>query len=231
MELESIESALFLANNLYGLEMNPDTFTEVALVAWNRIGNKYCRLYRCQRQIDSESLIIELPCNADFVEAVTYNFEDWEYSTNKNVNGDTYSQFTENYIESRKIFNDPLYLPGKLAKFKQFGNILQFDKNYGLVNILYKGIYVDDEGLPLIQEKERDAIACFVAMTDKFKQGWKANNPQIIQIAKSLEIDWKRLCDAARIPVYINQNEMNQILDAKVSANRKIFNKTYKPYN
>jgi len=28
---------------------------------------------------------------------------------------------------------------------------------------LYKGVEVDDEGLPMINEKQKDAIACFIA--------------------------------------------------------------------
>ena len=30
---------------LYGLELNPDEFESLGLTAWNRIGNKDCRLY------------------------------------------------------------------------------------------------------------------------------------------------------------------------------------------
>lgn len=44
-----------------------------------------------------------------------------------------------------------------------------------------------------------------------------------------LESRWYKLCDAARVPEHISQNEMNKILDAKTSWNRKIFNKSYKP--
>ena len=51
----------------------------------------------------------------------------------------------------------------------------------------------------------------------------------MIQEAQLLEQRWLKLCDAARVPSYMNQNDINRILDAKVSFNRKIFNKSYKP--
>ena len=51
----------------------------------------------------------------------------------------------------------------------------------------------------------------------------------MLQEAQLLEQRWLKLCDAARVSIYINQNEMNTILDAKTSWNRKIFNKSYKP--
>ena len=40
---------------------------------------------------------------------------------------------------------------------------------------------------------------------------------------------WLFLLDAARVPDYISQNEMNDILDAKYSWDRKVYNKSYKP--
>jgi hypothetical protein len=47
-------------------------------------------------------------------------------------------------------------------------------------------------------------------------------------MANLLKAEWLKYCDAARVD-YINQNDMNNILDAKTSWNRKIFNKSYKP--
>ena len=44
-----------------------------------------------------------------------------------------------------------------------------------------------------------------------------------------LEQRWLRLCDEARVAIKLNQNEMNQILDAKTSWGRKLYNKSYKP--
>ena len=50
----------------------------------------------------------------------------------------------------------------------------------------------------------------------------------MLQEAQLLEQRWYKLCDARIFPMYINQNDMNEILDAKTSWNRKIFNKTWK---
>ena len=48
-------------------------------------------------------------------------------------------------------------------------------------------------------------------------------------MAQYLYQQWLKYCDSARVPLYINQNEMNEILDSKSSWNRKIYNKSYKP--
>ena len=218
-----------VANSLYGLELEPEQFEELGLTAWNLIGNKTVRLYNYSADISCDDLSVQLPCNCDIIEAVTYNHEDWNYSTNKTVNGDYNSQFTEQYIEARKLYQAPLYVSGKYAKYERVGDILYFDKDYGKVNILYKGVILDEDGLPKVNEKEALAIATYIAFATKQKQGWITNNQNIIQLAQYLYQQWLKYCDSARVPLSIDQNTMNQVLDAKSSWNRKVYNKAYKP--
>ena len=218
-----------VANSLYGLELEPEQYEELGLTAWNLIGNKTVRLYNYSADISCDNLSVQLPCNCDIIEAVTYNHEDWNYSTNKTVNGDYNSQFTEQYIEARKLYQSPLYISGKYAKYERVGDTLYFDKDYGKVNILYKGIILDEDGLPKVNEKEALAIATYIAFATKQKQGWITNNQNIIQLAQYLYQQWLKYCDSARVPLSIDQNTMNQVLDAKSSWNRKVYNKAYKP--
>ena len=218
-----------VANSLYGLELEPEQFEELGLTAWNLIGNKTVRLYNYSANISCDNLSVQLPCNCDIIEAVTYNHEDWNYSTNKTVNGDYNSQFTEQYVEARKLYQSPLYISGKYAKYERVGDTLYFDKDYGKVNILYKGVILDEDGLPKVNEKEALAIATYIAFATKQKQGWITNNQNIIQLAQYLYQQWLKYCDSARVPLSIDQNTMNQVLDAKSSWNRKVYNKAYKP--
>lgn len=227
--MENFNSAYYQMHLLYETELTPEEFEEIGLIAWGKIGNRRTRLYRYVTDIQCPDNTVELPCNCDIIEAVTYGFEEWNYVTNDTVNGDYASQFIENYIESRKLYSDPLYVSGKYAKFERVGDTLYFEKNYGHVNILYKGIILDEEGLPEINHKEKDAIACYCACIKRFKEGWKNHNQNMLQEAQLLEQKWLKLCDAARIPIHLSQNDMNEILDAKSSWNRKIFNKGYKP--
>lgn len=223
-------TAMFQANLQYGLELQEQDFEEIALIAWQRIGNKRVRTYRYCTSVDCDGDgSIELPCNADIIEAVTYGFEDWNYTDNIKPNGDVNSAFTEGYIESRKAFNNPLYISGKLVKYERVGDKLYINSGYtGKINILYRGIVLDDDGLPELTDKEVDAIAAYCAYTVKFKQYLQTNNKDILQAAQFLQNEWNRLCDAARVSEYISQNEMNDILDAKTSWNRKVYGKTYK---
>ena len=140
--------AMSLMETLYGITLQEDQFEETALVGWNLIGNKRTRLYRYSTCVSDCSEGVQLPCNADIIEAVTTNFEEWNYSTNDTPNGDIYTAFVEAYIENRKAFRDPLYAKGKFVKYERVGNMLYFDRPHGKINILYKGVLVDDSGLP-----------------------------------------------------------------------------------
>lgn len=230
MTHNDFHAAMYQANLLYGVSFaNPDEFEEIALIAYSMIGNKNTRLYRYKAKISEDDLSVELPCNCDILEAVTYNWEDWNYTTGYNPNGDIHSAFTEQYIESRKAFDDPLYIKGKFADYQRIGNKLYFDKNYGTVNILYKGQVLDGDGLPELNDKEVQAIAAYCAYVIKYREGIATNNANLIQVANTLKQEWFRYCSQAQVPEEISQNEMNNILDVKTQWMRKVHNKSYKP--
>lgn len=230
MELQDFHTAQADLETLYGIEMQDDEFEEIGLIAWNKIGNKRTDLHRCSAIIDPCDNSITLPHDCDLIEAVTYSFEDWNVSSNKHEPfGDQRSQFIETYSKSTATDEDPLHLPGKLAKYERVGNKLYFKHNYGKINILYKSVILDDNDLPLITDKEAYAIATYVAYTVKFKQGFASNKGDLIQMANLLKAEWLRACDNARTPEYISQNEMNDVLDAKNRWDRKTYHKSYKP--
>ena len=87
---------------LYGTTVREDLGEEILLTGWNLIGNKRTRLYRYSTLVDSCDKGVDLPCNCDIIEAVTTDFEEWNYSTNDTPNGDISSSFIEAYIENRK---------------------------------------------------------------------------------------------------------------------------------
>jgi len=85
------------------------------------------------------------------------------------------------------MFNNTNYISGKYAKFQRDGNLLYFDKNYGKINILYKGVIVDETGLPSLNDRESLAIATYCAYVLKRKEGLMTSNIQTIQTAQLLE--------------------------------------------
>lgn len=230
MNYNDFHYGLSLCQTLYGVDLSEDEYEEIALTGWNLIGNKRTRLYRYHTTVDNCQEGVQLPCNVDEIEAVTTCFEEWDYSTNDTPNGDIASAIIEEYIEARKAFRDPMYISGKYIRYERVGDMLYFDRPHGHINILYKGLIVDDDGLPQITDEEALALATYCAYVTKFKEGLQTSNPNIIAMANVLKQRWDVQCDQARISGYMSQNEWDQVLDAKTSWNRKIHGKSLKVY-
>jgi hypothetical protein len=115
--MQDFHAPMFQANLLYGLNLDEDTYEELALNAWGLIGNKHYRLYKISAIIDKDTLSVELPCNASTVEAVTADGEDWSYTSNIHDHGDIYTKFTEEYIELMKHDKNSFYLSGHYVDF------------------------------------------------------------------------------------------------------------------
>lgn len=216
-----------LLDQFYGIEIDDEDLEEMGLIAWELIGNKNSKLYSFKACPDSNNSI-KLPCNASSVEAVTASFEDWSNVTNYSENGDQRTSFIETSIEASKSFTSPYYIPGKLIHYELVGDTLYFTRNYGTLNILYKGIFMDEEGLPYLTNKEAMAIATYIAYYQKYKEGLKTNNTVMINLASSLESKWLKQCDQARV-TSLSQNDMDQILDIKNRWDRKSYGFSYKP--
>ena len=85
---------------LYEVEGDTEDMEEIGLIAYNHIGNKNTRLYKATLNVNCKDGSIELPCNVDIIEAVTYCGEDWNYTSNTKHNGDANSFYVENSIEA-----------------------------------------------------------------------------------------------------------------------------------
>ena len=228
MDKNNFHYVAVLLDQLYGMEMDDEDLEELGLVAWDSIGNKNTRLYRYNTCINNEDNSITLPCNASSIESVTTSYEDWNTTTNYSDNGEPNSSYVENYIEGTKIYSSPYYMSGKLVDYEQVGDVLYFPRNYGNINILYKGIILDEDGLPYLTNSEAKAIATFIAYTQKYKEGLKTNNTVMINLAQNLEQKWLKYCDQARVSK-LSQNDMNQILNIKNSWNRHNYGMSFKP--
>lgn len=223
--------AMVLAHSLYGVDEQPEDFEELGLIAYNKIGNKRMKLKVQFLEADKDG-IVNIPCDSSQIEAVTYPFEDALYNSPIWDYGDIDSIVTEHYIESRKFLTDPLYISGRYVKYVQIDpHKIQLKEHIPeqIVRVLYKEELLDKDGLPQISDNEALAIATYVAQVNFFKRGLATNNNGLLQASKELERKYAVYVDQARIPDYLSQNELNEILDVKVSHDRKIFNKSFKP--
>ena len=98
--------------------------------------------------------------------------------------------------------------------------------------VVYHGILCDDEeGLPLINDKEMKAIASFVAWREMLKNMLSkgSTTKYAFALVQTVEAEWLKNCNAARIPEHLSQNDMDAILDVKYRWDRKNYGKSLKP--
>lgn len=229
--MNNFKYALSLAQMLYDVDINDmDTLIEIGLVAYNFIGNKNTQLKSEIVNVDKRSGLVKLPCKADLVEAITYpKAEDWSHTSNIKNFGDFNTLNVEQYIENSKQSIDPLYMSGKLVKYRREGNYIYVTEDIDQVSVLYHVETLDEDDLPMINDKEAVAIADYIAYTVKYKEALRSNNSAVFQMAQTIKRQWLIHCDAARVPEYVNQNEMNDLLEIASSHNRKVHGRSYKP--
>lgn len=223
-----------LLDMLYGIKnIEEADVEELGLIAWGLIGNKNRKLYKYSTTINPVDNSVTLPCNAldtdndSCIELVTASYEDWNSVTNNTDFGDHNTAFVEQYIESSKKYQGPYYMPGKVLKYEKVGDKLYFTHNYGRVNILYKGIIADEDGLPELTDKEATAIATYIAYIIKFKEGLSKNNGDATKLSQMLYAQWNKQADQARTK-QLSQNDIDSILEASSSWDRKRYGFGYK---
>ena len=228
--MNNFKYAISLAQMLYDIDINDmDTLIEIGLVAYGFIGNKNTQLKSEIVNVQKGGLV-KLPCKADLIEAITYpQVEDWNYTSNIKNFGDFNSLNIEQYIERSKFSVDPLYISGHYIKYRREGNYIYVNEPVEQVCVLYHTEELDEDDLPLINDKEAIAIADYIAYTIKYKEALRSNNQAVFQMAQTIKKQWMIHCDAARVPEYVSQNEVNDLLDVMSSHNRKVHGRSYKP--
>lgn len=229
MKLNNIKTVYSLANTLYGVSLDETSFEDIVLTGWQLIGNKHTRLYRYYGSTINHEL--DLPCNLSMIESVTIPFEDAQLSSNLSSTPLYENQYSETYSEQWKWNKSVLYNSGKLITYREENDKLLFDRDYNSVCVLYHGIIVDDEGLPLITDKEMYALAQYVAYIEMYKKALVLKNGDFLQLSQVMKNDWLKSCNNARVPEYVSQNEMNDILDVYTRWDRKSYGKSYKKGN
>lgn len=219
-------SVLSHLSDFYDITMDETTFENIAIHAWDHIGNKNYRLYRYCAVVEDKQ--VKLPCNITQIEAVLANQVD--FIMPDNVSKWNYTNYeTEQYVESMHVNTEPFYSKGKLIDYQLIGNVLYFERTGFGITIIYKGVLADDTGLPTLNFKEVDAIAKYCAFVSMQKKAFTTKDQSAFQMAQMLRQQWQFAVDDARTPIVLNQNDMDRLLDVQTSWNRKKFGISFKP--
>ena len=83
--------------------------------------------------------------------------------------------------------------------------------------VIYHGILVNDEtGLPMITDKEMQAIAAYIGFAMLYKESLRKRDGNLMKMALQIKQEWLRACSAARVPEHLSQNDMDKVLDASI---------------
>ena len=215
-------TALSQLSEMFGVELDDDTFETYGLSAYNKIGNKDYRMYRTRLypQADPDGgWYVEKPCNLDSIEAITLDFESAQSTHNYDYAAGATNHNIEQVIEHSKTDPSEFYISGQLVKYKELGDRIYFNSPYPVINLLYKGQYLDEQGLPYINDKELDAIVAYCVYAEDIKKARLTKDTNTYQMAQLEYQLWQKACSNARTPIEISQNHMNEILDVMTSWN------------
>lgn len=227
MEQRDFYEAKSFLYEFYGVDMDDELFETIGLHAWDKINNKAYRWYKFRGEVKDHK--IELPCNVDYIEYVQGPGE--SVGTTEPVTSTgayNRSSLIEETIESQRRDTSVYYGRGHYVDYVQDGRHLIFKREHFPVEILYKGVVLDDNGLPKLNHKELEAVAKYCVYIDLQKKAMVTKDNSTMQLALMMKQEWLQAQSNARTPIYFSQNEMDQILDVQSSWDRKRYGISYK---
>jgi len=226
---------------LYPIEMTEDDFIETGYSVWREIGNIAPETHRFFSTVPDD-FIIELPEEAEFIKSVTQIddpkvFTTWDSGGRKDRH--LPSVQTLSYTPER---NESLMSTrGDSVNYRTLNKNTIEITDPNLVTrdlmIVYDTLTVDEDGLPLLNDKEVAAIAAEVArqhmasqLFGSIKNKTSLAQAQVIQtMLQYVTAEAGRLMAAAKIDEKITDDGIDKMLDIKTSWDRKVYGKRWNP--
>jgi hypothetical protein len=185
-----------------------DDYLENSLVCLRQIGNVHTDMYGFTGYTDDRGELC-LPTKALSIEFVSNAVQDWiTFSLRNEVS--------------------QLYPAGRYIHYKFIDDKIITDRRNTLLSIAYRTYKQDEQGLPLITEKEANACAYWWKWVKTRRDLYKGNQlaGNLLQLATQ---EKNKAINQARIPEHYSQNFMDQMLNIVYSQDRKVYARGYKP--
>lgn len=231
---QNIRAGLPVLKTQYGLSIDEYDYLDIAVDALRDIKHFGTTEYVSYITVGKDGKV-NLPCNIDIIDAVTTEHMGKksfgtrvEYEVDGIIGTDTYYSFMEiidnlGYIWSPGLggFSGKGYISYQLE-----GKTMTVDSELvgKKIAVAYTGIIVDQEGFPLITRKQANAIAAICGRVIMVKGANKGEKGAASMIEYYTGLAG-RLKQAASIPEDISDNEMDEILNAQTTFNRKSYNR------
>lgn len=239
MELEAKKrdipflTAMASLKSKWDLYVEEEDYIELAYPIWRSIGNIATDNHSFSVTVPIDG-VIQIPVGCEFIKSVsttTFKSSNGEsnsaYNTRHNSGGE-YSEVTPDksslsHTSAAKQSED--YTNGERVNWTNEGDVIRITSPNMVnqkVSIIYKGIAVDTDGLPLLNDKELEAVlynvAVILAERDLFRKV-----PGAVDLVKYLKPEANRTLAAAKIPEKITDDALDKALDIKTSRDFKRF--------
>lgn len=217
----------------WDLYIEIDDFLELAYPIWRSIGNIATEDHTLEAIVPADG-IIQLPDGCEFVEGVTTTeFRNIDGADIWSLNRRTDSSGSNPHINVDKKRASPSTAAGLPEDYTN-GDFVNWTLGDGFlrvtskelvdlkVTIKYTAIDVDSDGLPLLNDKELDALTYNVALRDSEKALFR-KIPGSIQLVEYLKPEATRTLAAAKVPEKISSDVLDRAMDIKVSRDFKTF--------
>ena len=226
-------SASAYMSDRFGISLPDDEFVEKAYHIWREIGN-IAQIIKSTIAYVPEDLAVELPEDCEFVESVTTaGYKNSLFIAN--------SQSRIQYGPQGKISEEEPIVgavnaesAARVSEHYNYGETVEYKlENNALIvlqksligyplTIKYSTIRKDSDGLPMLSNKEIEAIAVNMALREaekRFFMGEKGAD----KLVSYLKAEADRLMVYASIPEKINDDELDKLLDTMFSWDRKTY--------
>ena len=217
-------SSKITASKLYALDMKEDDFIEMAYEVWRDIGNIATSIHRYFTQVPDD-FIIELPMQMEFIDSVTVADSNLNLGSNdETIGSDLNQSITSSFgrsVNYTTLNNNSIQITSPEAK-----NIS--------VMIVYRAIDVDEDGLPLLNDKESAAIAAEVTKRESVRKGFLGvgfKDKISSTMLQYIMTESTRLMTAAKINENMSNDDIDKMLDIQSSWDRKVFGSRFNIIN
>lgn len=224
--LHSIFSGLPILKRLYDITINEADYLENANYVLKQVGNLASSFYLYTA--DAKDYKIPLPCNAYNIQWVStksiyrggYEISTINVQPNHLINFEI-KQVLDVWYDN--ILNKSILHPeGDLITYRIENGYLVVPIDGITLTVLYRGYVTDEKGFPKITEDEAFAIAHYCAFIHANKMTFMGhpNGGNMLQVTMP---QYEKAVARARIHTYLSHNAINDILDAAVSWDRKLY--------
>ena len=235
----NIRTGIMTLKTKYGLTIDEYDYLDLAVDALRDIRHYGTTEYYAVCEVSKDGTV-PTPCNVYTIDAVT-SFKQGYKQFNTRVEYQMLNNYgTDSFYTARSIADasDWKFNSSGLTTYKdRVGYIsYQLDDRHITVDkalageqiiIAFTGTSVDKEGYPMISRKQANALAVYSGKYIIIKNLAMGNNKQA-QLLEYFTAESGRLMQAASIPENITDNELEEMMDAKTSFNRKAYRRPMK---